>query len=81
MSDFQWTFGPVVFQADDTPEKFTAKCLSGRFVCRGYIGGKCVWNRDSAGAGAAQIPNTNETPDWCQYKADALRDAQEMASQ
>lgn len=76
MSDFQWTFGPAVVALDGSDD-LTATCLSGRFTCRGYMSGKCYWNKTGDGE-SRQIPATNETPDWCEYKAGALRDAQEM---
>lgn len=77
MSDFQQTFGPVVIEWDDEPGKLVAKCQSGRFGCRGRIHTSCVWNRGEDG-GARTLPNDMITPDWCQYKANALADAEEM---
>lgn len=74
-TDIQWTFGPCVVQMDGD-DKMTAKCLSGRFICRGSVGGKCSWNSPNFA-----IPSNNETPDACQYKAGAIRDAVEMAGQ
>jgi hypothetical protein len=35
MSDYQQTFGPVVIEWDDEPNKLVAKCQSGRFDCKG----------------------------------------------
>lgn len=67
------TFGPVIFHPDGT-EDFSAKCISGQYYCRGYIGGQCFWNGE-----AKKIPTDNATPDWCQYKESALRDARDMA--
>ena len=68
----QHTFGPVVFNPDGTDE-LIAKCLSKNFACRGYTGGQCFWNGEPQ-----KINDDNTTPDWCKYKADTLRDAEEM---
>lgn len=73
----QYTFGPVIIERKDEPGKLIAKCLSGGYCCRGYIGGSCLWNEDE-NSKSKPLPNTNETPDWCQYKANAIRDAEEM---
>jgi hypothetical protein len=37
MSDYQQTFGPVVIEWDDEPNKLVAKCQSGRFDCKGRV--------------------------------------------
>ena len=74
----QYTFGPVVIERKDEPGKLIAKCLSGGYCCRGYIGGSCLWNETEDGKSRKLPAETNETPDWCQYKANALRDAEEM---
>ena len=65
-------------EAQQSPRTLIAKCLSGTYCCRGYIGGSCVWNETGDGKSRKLPVETNETPDWCQYKANALRDAEEM---
>lgn len=77
MSEYQRTFGPVVIQFDDAPGQLVAKCMSGRFDCQGRIGNACVWNKGDDGK-ARKLPNDMKTPDWCQYKEGALRDADGM---
>ena len=77
MNDFQKTFGPVVIEFEDEPNKLVAKCQSGRFDCQGRVGNVCVWNKDEQGK-ARPLPDDMKTPDWCQYKQSALDDAQEM---
>ena len=77
MSEYQQTFGPVVIEWENEPGKLVAKCMSGRFDCRGSIGNTCTWNKGSDGKGR-KIPSDMLTPDWCRYKADALADAKEM---
>ena len=74
----QYTFGPVVIERKDEPGVLVARCLSGGYCCRGYIGGTCVWNETDDSKSRKLPGDTNETPDWCQYKANAIRDAQEM---
>jgi hypothetical protein len=70
MSDYQKTFGPVVIERDG---EMVAKCQSGRFDCAGRLGNSCLWN-----SGTLRLPADMWTPDWCQYKLSALRDAEEM---
>jgi hypothetical protein len=77
MSDYQQTFGPVVIEWDDEPNKLVAKCQSGRFDCKGRVGNACVWNKDDEGK-ARKLTSDMLTPDWCQYKASALEDAERM---
>lgn len=67
---FQWTFGPVVIALDGS-EELTAKCITKGFSCKGYIGGRCAWEK-------MDLPADNVTPDACPYKAGALKDAREM---
>ena len=47
-------------------------------VLMGDIGGACLWNETDDSKSRKLPGDTNETPDWCQYKANAIRDAQEM---
>jgi len=75
MTGYQQTFGPVVIEWDDEPGKLVAKCQSGRFDCKGRINNVCVWNKGEDGKGR-QLPADMMTPDWCQYKAGALDDAE-----
>lgn len=75
----QYTFGPVIIERKDNPGVLVAQCLSGGLCCRGYIGGTCVWNETEDSKSRKLPTDTNETPDWCQYKASAIRDAQEMS--
>ena len=77
MTDYQPTFGPVVIEWDDNPGTLVAKCQSGRFDCRGRIGGACVWHEHVDGE-ARKLPSDMLTPNWCEYKAAALADAEEM---
>ena len=77
MHDYQKTFGPVVIEFEDEPNKLSAVCQSGRFDCQGRIHKSCVWNKDEQGK-ARPLPDDMNTPDWCQYKQRALDDAQEM---
>jgi len=74
----QYTFGPVIIERKDEPGALVAKCLSGGLCCRGYIGGSCLWSEPGNNKSRKLPIETNETPDWCQYKATAIRDAQEM---
>lgn len=72
------TFGPIIIERRDEPGKLMARCLSGDWYCRGYIGGSCAWN-PTADSKSRKLPaDTNEAPDWCQYKESALREAEEM---
>jgi hypothetical protein len=77
MTGYQQTFGPVVIEWDDEPGKLVAKCQSGRFDCKGRINNVCVWNKGEDGKGR-HLPSDMKTPDWCQYKASALDDAEGM---
>ena len=72
------TFGPIIIERRDEPGKLIARCLSGELYCRGYIGGSCVWNQAEDSKSRKLPTDTNDTPDWCQYKESALRDAEEM---
>ena len=74
----QYTFGPVIIERKDEPGVLVAKCLSGGYCCRGYIGGTCVWNKTEDGQSRKLPIETNETPDWCQYKQKSIEDAEEM---
>jgi hypothetical protein len=76
MSEYQQVFGPVVIEFHDAPGKLVAKCQSGRFDCRGRVGNACTWNKDEGKA--RPLPSDMVTPDWCQYKASAIRDAEGM---
>ncbi|WP_439137515.1 hypothetical protein [Roseicyclus sp.] len=73
MRKYQKTFGPVVVQPEGTDE-FTAKCYSGRFDCKFRIGGTCTFVRPGR-----KIPELPATPDWCEMKESALKDARDMA--
>jgi hypothetical protein len=79
MSEYQQTFGPVVIEFDDAPGKLVAKCQSGRFDCRGRVGNACVWNTEESKP--RKLPGDMITPDWCQYKASAIRDAEDMQNE
>ena len=72
------TFGPIIIERRDEPGKLIARCLSGDWYCRGYIGGSCVWNKTEDSKSRKLPTDTNDTPDWCQYKESALRDAGDM---
>ena len=72
------TFGPIIIERRDEPGKLIARCLSGDLYCRGYIGGSCVWNATEDSKSRKLPSDTNDTPDWCQYKESALREAEEM---
>jgi hypothetical protein len=72
------TFGPIIIERRDEPGKLIARCLSGDLYCRGYIGGSCVWNQTEDSKSRKLPADTNEAPDWCQYKESALREAEEM---
>lgn len=74
----QYTFGPVIIERKDNPGALVAQCLSGGYCCRGYIGGTCVWNKTEDGQSRKLPIETNETPDWCQYKQKSIKDAEEM---
>lgn len=74
----QYTFGPVIIERKDEPGKLIAKCLSGGYCCGGYGGGACLWNATEDSKSRKLPTDTNDTPDWCQYKESALRDAEEM---
>ena len=73
------TFGPIIIERRDEPGKLIARCLSGDLYCRGYSGGSCVWNQTEDSKSRKLPTDTNDTPDWCQYKESALRDAGEMS--
>ena len=77
MNDYQRTFGPIVIELKDEPNKLIAKCLSGHFDCQGRIHNVCAWNKGEDGS-SRRLPDNLTTPDWCQYKASALADAEEM---
>ena len=77
MSNYQQTFGPIVVKFDDAPGKLVAKCQSGRFDCRGRIGNSCTWNQAEE-VKTRKLPSDMITPDWCQYKSSAIRDAEDM---
>ena len=69
---YQKTMGPVVIQTDGSDE-MVAKCYSGRFDCHFRIGSKCTFRKPGR-----DLPG-QDTPDWCEMKASALRDAFEMS--
>ncbi len=73
---FQKTFGPVVI---DRGDEMVARCIAKGddtfYDCVFHIGGHCTDGKPSRA-----LPNytDNRAPDWCQYRASALDDAQEM---
>lgn len=73
MSEYQKTMGPVVIQ-DEGTDVFEAKCYHSRFDCAFRIGDTCTFTKPSR-----KIEGLPLTPDWCEMKEGALRDAREMA--
>ena len=71
------SFGPVVIEQNDEPNKLVALCQSGRFDCQGRVSNVCVWNK-TEDQNLRFLPVDMVTPDWCQYKEGALRDADGM---
>jgi hypothetical protein len=72
MVNMQYSFGPVIVKLDEEDD-FKVKCLSGSIACRGYMSGQCFWNGETK-----PINEDNTTPDWCQYKESAVKDALQM---
>jgi hypothetical protein len=62
------TWGPIAFLDDET-KKFTITCRLGSRSCTWYAMGKCHDERQTR-----VIDDPNNTPDWCQHKADMVRD-------
>lgn len=67
------TFGPIVLQADSTGD-FSARCYATGFDCSFRIGDTCTHVRPSR-----KLENMPETPDWCEMKESALRDARDAS--
>ena len=70
----QQTFGPIVFHADSTGD-FSARCYGSGFDCSFRIGDTCTHARPSR-----KLENLPHTPDWCEMKESALRDAKEASA-
>lgn len=67
----QKTFGPVVLRADSTGD-FSARCYASGYDCTFRIGDTCTHVSPSR-----KIENPPATPNWCEMKESALRDAKE----
>ena len=63
------TFGPAVHHEEDGT--FRASCT----WCHFRVHTHCTFEQPSR-----VIPDSNNTPDWCQMKADMLRDAKEATA-
>ncbi len=64
-------YGPIIEQDHET-NALKAVCQSGRLYCTFQVGGGCTHVKPSR-----LIDGFSATPDWCEMREHALRDAEE----